>query len=139
MRSSACAVSIALLFTVAAPRTAWSHGALAIGIPESVVMDGFAIGFAWDKPNADVARVDALRACLDLQSATPRARGRCSIVTTFSQQCLSVANDPGGAGWGYAVEANTATAQAKALGSCVSTVRKSCSIAATQCDKTPGR
>ncbi len=124
-------------FLMATPRVMWAHGALAIGIPENVPLHGFSIGFAWDKPSADIARVDALRTCLDLKTAPAQARGLCRVVTTFTRQCLSIANDPGGAGWGWGVDANSARAQSKALSSCVSTVRKSCSIAATQCDKAP--
>jgi hypothetical protein len=126
-----------LLLVVASLGSAWAHGALAIGIPESVQRDGFSMGFAWDKSTPDLARIDALRACLDLQTAPPQARGFCRIATTFSRQCMSIANDPGGAGWGWAVEATSAVAQSKALASCVSTVRKSCSIAATACDTKP--
>jgi hypothetical protein len=114
-----------------------AYGGLAIGIPESVARDGFAIGFSWDKAGVDSARVDALRACLDLRTAPLEARGFCRVVTTFSRQCVSIAHDPGGVGWGWAVKANTAAAQAEALRSCVSSVRKSCVIAATQCDASP--
>lgn len=130
-------LSALLILASAAPVSSWAHGALAIGLPESVQLHGFSIGFAWDKPTADTARVDALRSCLDLPTAPPQARGLCRVVTTFNRQCLSIANDPGGSGWGWAVDATPAGAQAKALSSCVSTVRKSCSIAATQCDRMP--
>jgi Domain of unknown function (DUF4189) len=133
----ASALIALLLITMALPSLSRAHGALAIGIPENIALHGFSIGFAWDKPNADIARVDALRTCLDLQTATLQARGLCRVVTTFSRQCLSIANDPGGSGWGWGVDPSGARAQSKALASCVSTVRKSCSIAATQCDKTP--
>ena len=126
-----------LLIMIAVPSLSRAHGALAIGIPDNIPLFGFSIGFAWDKPNVDVARVDALRACLDLQTAQPQARGLCRVVATFTRQCLSIANDPGGAGWGWGVDSSGAVAQTKALASCVSTVRKSCSIAATQCDKAP--
>jgi hypothetical protein len=135
--SRAAVFSCLFVFAVLLPSWSGAHGALAIGIPESVQLDGFAIGFAWDKPTADIARIDALRACLDLKTAPPQARGLCKVVTTFGRQCVSIANDPGGSGWGWAVENTSGAAQTKALGSCVSTVRKSCSIAATQCDKTP--
>ena len=133
----ALALIALLMFIIAVPRLTQAHGALAIGIPENVALHGFSIGFAWDKPNVDIARVDALRTCLDLPTALPHARGLCRVVTTFSRQCLSIANDPGGSGWGWGVDTSSARAQSKALASCVSTVRKSCSIAATQCDKTP--
>jgi hypothetical protein len=114
-----------------------AYGALAIGIPESVARDGFSIGFAWDKAGPDSARVDALRACLDLRTVPLEARGFCRVVTTFTRQCMSIAHDPGGVGWGWAVQSDTAAAQAEALRSCVSSVRKSCVIAATQCDTGP--
>jgi hypothetical protein len=110
---------------------------LAIGIPDSVRNEGLSMGFTWDKPSTDIARVEALRSCLDLKNASMRARGLCRVVTTFSRQCISIATDPGGDGWGWAVEPNIAEAEKKALRSCVSTVTKACTIAASHCDTTP--
>jgi hypothetical protein len=132
----ACVLLCLVQFAVC-PAHVQAHGALAIGIPESVAKDGFSIGYAWDKPNLDIARVDALRSCLDLQTASLHARGFCKIITAFSRRCVSIAHDPGGLGWGWAVEPTSASAQAQALRSCVSTVRKSCTIAASQCDTNP--
>lgn len=127
-----------LAFAMLSPRLAWGHGALAIGIPDSVANDGFAIGFSWNTPTADIARVDALRACLDLKTASANARGLCRVVTTFSRQCFSVATDhAGGAGWGWAVGRTIVDAEMNALRSCKSTVRQSCLIAAARCDTTP--
>jgi len=126
-----------MLFSALLPSVAHGFGAVAMGIPESVVRDGFSIGFVWDKPRAEIARADALRACLDLKTVPLEARGYCRVVTTFSRQCVSIANDPGGSGWGWAVESSASAAQAQALKSCVSTVKKSCVIAASECDKVP--
>jgi hypothetical protein len=132
-RMKSCGLMVAALL----PSIAHGYGAVAIGIPESVARDGFSIGFVWDKPRADIARVEALRACVDLKTVPLEARGYCKVVTTFSRQCISIANDPGGSGWGWAVEASASAAQAQALKSCVSTVKKSCVIAASECDKAP--
>lgn len=114
-----------------------AHGALAIGVPESVALDGLAMGFSWNKPTPDLASVDALRSCLDLKTAPAKARALCRVVSNFSRQCISIASDPGGAGWGWAVALTIRDAQAKALGSCVPTASRSCVIAATHCDTSP--
>lgn len=124
-------------FAMLWPSLAPAHGAVAVGIPDSVANDGFSIGMATDAPTADMARVESLRACLDSKTAPAKARGLCRVVTTFSRQCVSIAHDPGGAGWGWAVERTIAEAQTMALRSCKSTVSKSCVIAHTHCDRTP--
>lgn len=118
--------------------SACAHGALAIGAPESVVLDGISVGFSWNAQSPDHARVEALKSCLDLKTAPVQARALCSIVSTFRHRCFSVAMDhPGGGGWGWAVEASVGAAEAKALQSCKSTVQKRCVIAFAQCDVSP--
>lgn len=118
--------------------TAASHGALAIGVPESVELDGISVGFSWNAGSPEVARIEALRSCLDLKNAPLRARSLCSIVTTFRQRCFSVAIDHlGGGGWGWALDSTVEGAEAKALQSCKSTLQKSCLVAFAQCDVKP--
>jgi hypothetical protein len=129
-----CLLALAMLSS----RLSWGHGALAIGMPDSAATHGFSIGFSWNIPTLDIARVDALRACLNLTTASARARGLCRVVTTFSRQCFSVATDhPGGGGWGWAVKSTIAEAEMSALSSCKSTVKQSCLIAASRCDTAP--
>ena len=118
--------------------SASSHGALAIGVPDSVVLDGISVGFAWNAASPEAARVDALRSCLDLKTASVRARALCNIVSEFRHRCFSVAMDhAGGAGWGWALDATVQGAEAKALQSCKSTVQKRCVVAFAQCDDRP--
>jgi hypothetical protein len=115
-----------------------SHGAIAIGVPESVVLNGISVGFSWNAASPEVARVEALRSCLDLKTASFQARSLCAIVSTFRHRCFSVAIDhPGGGGWGWALDASVEGAEAKALQSCKSTLQKRCLIAFAQCDVTP--
>jgi hypothetical protein len=127
-------VTLALL----QPNVAWAHGALAVGVPESIVKDGIAVGFAWNAPDGDIAQVESLKSCLNLKTASAKARVLCKVVSTFRHSCFSVALDqPGGSGWGWAVERSVLQAEGKALRACNSTVQKICSIAFTQCDDTP--
>jgi hypothetical protein len=114
------------------------HGALAIGVPESVVLDGISVGFSWNAVSPEAARVEALRSCLDLKTASVQARSLCSIVTTFRHRCFSVAMDhAGGGGWGWALDATVQGAEVKAVQSCKSTVQKRCLVAFAQCDVMP--
>lgn len=117
---------------------AGAHGALAIGVPDSVTLDGISVGFSWNAPSEDHARIDALKSCLDLKTAPAKARALCAVVSTFRHRCFSVAIDhPGGAGWGWAVESTVRQAEMKALQSCKSTLQKTCLIAFAQCDVSP--
>jgi hypothetical protein len=129
-----CLFAIAFLHT----QLAHSHGSLAVGVPESIVQDGIAVGFAWNAPDAHTAQVEALKSCLNLKTASARARALCSVVSTYQYRCFSVALDqPGGAGWAWAVERSSTEAEGKALQLCKSTVQKICTIAFTQCDESP--
>jgi len=135
--NSLCSFALAGVLAVWS-NASFAYGALAIGVPESVTLDGISVGFSWNAANADAARVEALKSCLDLKTAPLQARALCTIVTTFRHRCFSIALDhPGGAGWGWAVESSVAAAEGKALQTCKSTVRKSCRIAFAQCDVSP--
>jgi hypothetical protein len=117
---------------------ALSYGALAVGVPGSVVEDGIAFGYSWDAPNRNVAEAQALESCRTLESASAYARSLCKIVSTYRRNCLSIALDePGGGGWGWAVQSSVLEAEGKALQICQSTVRKICDIAFSKCDATP--
>jgi Domain of unknown function (DUF4189) len=130
---AAMSATLALSAGPAAP-----HGALAIGVPESVVLDGISVGFSWNAASPEAARVEAMKSCLDLNTASLKARALCNIVSTFRQRCFSVAMDhPGGGGWGWALDASVQGAEAKALESCKSTVQKRCVVAFAQCDVMP--
>jgi hypothetical protein len=131
-------ISGTFLFFLLYAQAGWGHGALAVGVPPSIVEDGIAVGFSWNAPDRDVAQVEAMKSCLNLTTASAKARALCKVVSTYRHRCFSVALDyRGGAGWGWAVEASVLAAEGKALQLCKSTVQKICSIAFTQCDDTP--
>jgi hypothetical protein len=131
---SPCLATLLILWT----GSLCAHGALAVGVPESVAKDGISVGFAWNAPSSDLARIDAIRSCLDLKTAPAKARALCNVITTFRYQCFSVAMDaPGGDGWGWAVERSLPEAERRALQACKSTVQKSCYVAFGQCDDKP--
>src|SRR5262245_38322363 len=51
------------VFAGLAPVTAAAHGALAIGLPQSVEHEGFAYGVTWDFPNVSEAAERAMKRC----------------------------------------------------------------------------
>jgi hypothetical protein len=129
----------AMCFTLAFwAGSAMAHGALAVGVPESVSKDGISVGFAWNAPSPELARIEALKSCLDLKTASPKARALCNVITAFRHQCFSIAMDhAGGDGWGWALERSLPEAERRALQACKSTVQRSCVIAFGQCDERP--
>lgn len=101
---------------------AWAWGALAVGSTGNVARDGYAIGFATNQATEDAAKTTATNNCHDFQGA-PKATATCAVVTTFHGQCYAFAEDPeaGTPGVGYAVAADTATAEQKAMDACKAT------------------
>ncbi len=95
-------------------------GALAVGLPSDVARSGFTYGFTYDKPDEQTARQEALRQCQTTKDAAQdeNLRSLCTIITTFSNQCVAVAMDPRngtpGVGWSVARDRNVAEAQAMA-------------------------
>jgi hypothetical protein len=117
---------------------ALSHGALAIGVPDSVIRDGIALGYSWNAPNRSVAEADALNSCRTFDTASSDTRALCRVVTTYRHACLSIALDEqGGGGWGWAVRTSVFEAEGQALRACRSTLQKICVVAITQCDSIP--
>jgi hypothetical protein len=53
-----CALPSVFALALLQSQAAWAHGALALGVPESVVKEGIAFGFAWNAPDADVAHIE---------------------------------------------------------------------------------
>ncbi len=113
-------IASAIIFSSA---TAWAYGALAVGVPSNVAVDGFAYGTNVDSPSEDVARDTALSNCkgtnpnstVNSQPSGP-AQKLCTLVTTFHLQCVAVAEDPAagtpGVGWAVAPTLESATEQA---------------------------
>ncbi len=117
---------------------AQSHGALAVGVPDSVIRDGIAFGYSWNAPNRNVAEAEAVNSCRNFDTASSDARALCKVVTTYRHGCLSIALDEnGGGGWGWAVQSSVFEAEGQALRACRSTLQKICLVVLTQCDYTP--
>lgn len=132
----------AMLVLPMAPVAAQAEGAVAIGLPADVAREGVAFGWAVDQRSAEQAQAQALRQCQTVESAPPATRSLCSLVRTFRRACLSVAMDPddGTPGFGWAIEADRAAAQAAAMRACVDTAgearRGFCRVSVTECDVT---
>src|SRR5215510_10054764 len=90
------------VFAGLAPVTAAAHGALAIGLPQSVEHEGFAYGVTWDFPN--------------VSEAAERAMKRCRVLRSFARECVAIAIDPApgtpGVGWGIGPTREAASATA---------------------------
>jgi len=140
MRSpSICALAAILL---AQPTHAIAAGALAVGLPSDVARDGFTYGFSTDTPDEQAARADAMRSCQTTKDAAQDAnlRSLCSVVRTFSNQCIAVAMDPrsGTPGVGWAIAAQLKDAEAQALAQCRQTdgadKAEACAVDNSGCD-----
>ena len=122
---------------------AWGFGAIAVGLPASVVEDGLAIGVSYSEDTADAAHVIALKRCQDFLDAPVRTRNLCRTLETFTNQCVSVALDPdaGTPGWGWAIATDRRDAEEGALRMCRSTAGAQregfCVTVNVRCDKTP--
>jgi hypothetical protein len=116
MRSSSTFALAALI--VALPASAIAAGAIAVGQPDDIARGGFTYGFAYDRTDEQTARQDALEQCRSTKDAAQDAKLRslCTVVQTFSRQCIAVAMDPRngtpGVGWAIADELRDAEAQA---------------------------
>jgi hypothetical protein len=116
-----------------------ADGALAIGMPPSVVDDGFAFGWSTNYRNSEDAQRDALDNCSKYQNA-PAAAAVCKVVSTFKNECVAVSMDPdeGTPGVGWGVMPDKASAERRALEECRKTSgqgrEKFCEISMSQCD-----
>ena len=126
---------------MARPDLAAADGALAVGLPSDVAGEGFAYGFAVDKPTGAAASAEALSDCkAETPGVDPRAQALCAVVQTFKNQCFAVAMDPKDAtpGVGWAIENDKDTAGRAALAKCTATAgddrRDACEVTHSGCD-----
>ncbi|MBV6488156.1 MAG: DUF4189 domain-containing protein [Pseudorhodoplanes sp.] len=119
---------------------ACAEGALALGLPRDIVRQGVAAGYAVNHPDAQAARAQALKECREF-AMEPKATTRlCKIVSTFRDQCISIAMDPqvGTPGFGWAIAKTKDLAEKDALSRCVATAGPSrdkfCKVDVTKCD-----
>jgi Caspase domain/Domain of unknown function (DUF4189) len=116
-------------------------GALAIALPADVANSGFSYGATYNYSTGAQARAKALEFCRNQSKSLAYL---CTIVRTFSGECVAIALDPQdgtpGVGWAFAKDPQTAERQA--LAKCESTAgsgrRDACKVDKTYCD-TGGR
>lgn len=126
--------------TLLASNPAAADGALAVGVPANVSQDGFAYGRNINSADATEAGNRALELCRKAQDSTDTARKLCTVVTSFHQQCISVAMDPqaGTPGVGWAVAPTRQAAEEQALSNCMATAgpdrRQFCVKSDSACD-----
>ncbi len=125
-RSYLTGAVLALAFGVVAPDFAKADAAIAIGRDRN---GGWWYGVAWNHPDEEAARADALRRC--------RAEGpNCKIETSFRGGCAALAfqSRRGQNGFGWAVRDTIAIARRAALDQCVSTDGIPCDVKSSFCD-----
>ncbi len=95
------------------------EGALAVGWTGNVSRDGLAVGTAINYPSREAAVATALEYCRNSKQAKKAAQ-TCKLVATFRRECYAVAYDPkpGTPGAGWAVAADKATAEERAIAIC---------------------
>jgi hypothetical protein len=132
-------VVLAACAALFSPEHASADGAIAVGMTQDVVKDGFAYGWAVNYDSKAEARNFALDNCRKRQEAK-RAAMECRLIATFKNECASIAMDPkaGTPGVGWAVASNKSDAEERALAHCKLTAGSSreqfCEISESKCD-----
>ncbi len=122
------------------PVTVSAEGALAIGGESNVLKFGFASGIALGQADAEKARAVALEQCRTQATGGAPAKERCHVVSTFSDQCVAVTEDPKagtpGIGWGIGTSQKRAedAAIAKCRASAGESRRQFCVVTMSGCD-----
>jgi hypothetical protein len=120
------------------PRSANAEGALAVGVPSDVVKDGFTSGISNNEKIGEAMDV-ALNNCRKL-AGTETLRRLCTGVSTFNDQCVSIAMDQkdGTPGAGWAIAPTRQMADSQALANCRATAgagrRDFCKVDSWSCD-----
>ena len=114
-------VVIALLFAAicATDNPAAAEGAVALGVPASVVKRGVATGYSYDASTVEEAEQVAMEYCKEAPAPADTQR-LCKVVAHFHEQCVAISLDPapGTPGWGWAVADVKRNAESAALANC---------------------
>ena len=140
-RASAVLAAALLGVALSQPHRAAAEGAIAVGAPKDVARDGYAYAYATGKADMKAARDEALETCRKPGNGKSDAgRKLCSVVGTFTNQCVAVAMDPGSGtpGVGWAIGGTLKLAQDQAMAKCKATAganrQESCVIDNSKCD-----
>jgi hypothetical protein len=142
VRIRACATAACVIALCMLPIAAHAFGALAVGQTASVAKDGIAMGTAWNYESAEKAGSAAQENCRKWKDkGAPNAAKQCRVIATFHKECYAVSLDPkeGTPGAGWAIAADKATAEARAVAHCKLTAgsdrEKYCEVSESNCDE----
>src|ERR1700753_621352 len=140
-RASTVLVAALFAFVPLQPQRAAADGALAVGVPADVAKDGFAYAYSTGKADVIAARREALETCKAPGSGkSQQGRDLCSVVGSFTGECVAVAMDPGAGtpGVGWAIGGTLKIAESMAIQRCKSTAGPGrgdyCKIDNSKCD-----
>src|ERR1700743_146381 len=140
-RGRAGVVLIATGVALLQPQPAAADGALAVGVPADVAKNGFAYAYSTGKADVIAARREALETCKAPGSGkSQQGRDLCSVVGSFTGECVAVAMDPGAGtpGVGWAIGGTLKIAESMAIQRCKSTAGPGradyCKIDNSKCD-----
>jgi hypothetical protein len=121
--------------------------ALAVGIPPDVHGQGYVYGYAFgddgEKQALDICRGVNLPPGVVMPNNASQAQKLCAIVGDFNNQCFAIAVDvpnlvPGAHGVGWAIAADSRTAESQALAGCEAMAgpgrRAACAVRKSVCD-----
>ena len=140
-RASAVLVAALLAIVLLQPQRAAADGAIAVGVPADVAKDGFAYAYSTGKSDTIEARHEALASCqAPGNGKSEQGRKLCSVVGSFTGECVAVAMDPGQGtpGVGWAIGGTLKIAESLALSRCKATAGADradhCKIDNSKCD-----
>jgi hypothetical protein len=140
-RASAVLFAALLGIGMMQPHRAAADGAIAVGQPKDVAKDGFAYAYSTGKSDTIAARHEALETCQQPGNGKSEAgRKLCSVVGTFTGECVAVAMDPGQGtpGVGWSIGGTLKIAETNAMARCKATAGPGrgdyCKIDNSKCD-----
>jgi hypothetical protein len=119
-----------------------SAGAIAVGIAPDGAQHGFSYGLTSNQSSEADAQAAAINGCRMSKESNEKARSRCTLVRTYTDQCGAIAMDPkdGTPGVGWNIAATATAANQQAVANCEATAGPSragaCKVSATRCDGT---
>jgi hypothetical protein len=122
-----------------------ADGAIAIGVPKSVVKDGVAQGYSVRAKTPEEADKVAMGYCGDVTKSSKTAVALCKVVKDFQYQCVALVLDPkaGTPGYGWGIGADKHAAEKVALAMCYGNAgadrRQYCKAIASDCDGTANK
>jgi uncharacterized protein DUF4189 len=150
MRNLLALTALMIVVAPSATHQAIAAGAVAVGVANGGVAQGYASAYSVNSADFDAAKAKALAYCKGGQNTnasgapanagTRAAQAKCEVVATFADKCYAAAVDPkdGTPGVGWAVADTQQEADNQALAGCRDTAgadrRDFCKIFNRACD-----